>query len=251
MLSWYREMIRNFGLLRATLLFLRVAWRRAIVILRNRILPARFTCPCCGWQGNRFLDFIEMGYRIPNAECPQCGSHSRHRALFIWVRDVYRIAEKSGRALIFSPERSIAPVWLTAPKLRPLRLDIVPDRGVDLLADLLRLPLESNVADLIWCHHVLEQVADARQAISELRRVLSPESGELIVSVGLNGNQRTREFGFVDASLSGNRRSFGNDFEEFLSNGGFIVQGLTHDLTDAERRRYAITPERFFLARKK
>ncbi len=251
MLSWYREMISNFGVARATLLFFRVAWRRAVVILRNRILPARLTCPCCGWQGNRFLDFIEMGYESPNAECPNCGSHSRHGALFIWLRDVYRIAEKSGTALVFSPERSTAPIWRTAPQLRLVRLDIVPSRGVDLLADLLALPLKTDVADLIWCHHVLEQVEDARVAISELRRVLSAETGDLIISVGLNEDATTREFGFADLRFSGHRRSFGNDFEEYLRNAGFAVQSLTHNLSEAERRRYGITPEKFFLLKKR
>ena len=251
MLSWYREMISNFGVGPATLLFFRVAWRRAVVILRNRILPTRLTCPCCGWQGNRFLDFIEMGYEIPNAECPHCGSHSRHRALFIWLRDVYRIAEKSGTALVFSPEGSIAPIWRTAPELRLVRLDIVPSRGVDLLADLLALPLKTNVADLIWCHHVLEQVEDARVAISELRRVLITNTGDLIISVGLNGRAKTSEFGFVDKRLSGNRRSFGNDFEESLSDAGFLVQPLVPNLTASDCRRFGITPEKFFLLKKR
>ncbi len=251
MLSWYRDLIKTFGVAGATLLFTNVASRRVIVILRNKFLRAQHECPCCGWQGNRFFDFIEMGYAIPNAECPQCCSHSRHRALFIWLRDVYRIDEKSGTALIFSPERSIATLWKTATGLLPVRLDIQPNRGVDLLADLQALPLKSNVANLIWCHHVLEQVQDLRAAISELHRVLSPENGELIVSVGLNGDGKTREFGFSDKSLSGIRRAFGNDFPEFLTSSGFSVTGLTHELSERQCREYAIYPEKFFLVKKK
>ena len=250
MISWYREMISKFGLARATLLFARVAWHRVVVIWRNKFLPARLTCPCCGWQGNRFFDFIEAGYAVPNAECPQCCSHSRHRALFVWLRDNYRIAEKSGIGLIFSPERSLAPLWKTAPSLRLVRLDLESSRDVDVLADLMRLPLASEVADIIWCHHVLEQVEDARVAISELRRVLAAETGELIISVGLNEETKTREFGFADLRFSGNRRSFGTDFGEYLREAGFAVQSLTHNLTEAEYRRYGITPEKFFLLRK-
>jgi hypothetical protein len=155
MFGWYLTQIRNYVLVRATRIFCRVSWRRALVMFANATFPARRICPSCGWRGRRFFDYIEMGYSVPNAACPRCDSHSRHRALFIWLRDEYRIHEKTGRALVFSPERALAPLWRTATRLRIHKADVEPGREVDILADLMRLPFVSDVADLIWCH-VLE-----------------------------------------------------------------------------------------------
>ena len=246
MLSWYLVQIKDHGLARATWLFCRVVWRRSVVILSNLILPAQLTCPCCGWEGRRFFDYMEMGYAVPNAACPRCDSHSRHRALFIWLRDEYRIRERAGLALVFAPERALAPLWRMATRLRVFRVDLEPGRGTDALADLMRLPFASDVADLVWCHHVLEQVPDARGALSELCRVLCSGSGELIVSVGLGAQEKTVEFGFSDKALSGNRRAFGADFVETLSETGFSVSPMIHSLSDEECRRYGISPEPFF-----
>lgn len=209
-------------------------------------LPAKLMCPCCGWQGRRFFDYIEMGYTVPNVACPRCDSHSRHRALFIWLRDDYRVHEKSGIALIFAPERALAPLWGTATDLQTYKLDVEHARGVDTLTDLMQLPFASNVADLVWCHHVLEQVEDAHVALGEICRVLRSGVGELIVSVGMDGQESTLEFGFADKTLSGNRRAFGQDFAQTLVKAGFKVYPMSHDLSKEECRRYGISPERFY-----
>ena len=246
MLAWYLTQIRDYGLVRATVLFGRVSWRRVLVILANATLPARLTCPCCDWQGRRFFDYIEMGYSVPNAACPRCDSHSRHRALFIWLRDEYRIHEKQGLALVFSPERALAPLWRTAKGLRVCKVDLATGREADVLADLMLLPFISNVADLIWCHHVIEQVDDVSIVLSELFRVMSPGAGELIVSVGLGTQADTIEFGFSDKTLSGNRRLFGADFSRTLSMAGFDVRPMTSGLSDEDCRKYGISPEPFY-----
>jgi len=245
MLAWYKEQIRNHGFARATWLLWRVGWRRVLVISCNVALPAKLLCPCCGWQGRRFFDYIEAGYRVPNAACPRCDSHSRHRSLFMWLRDEYQIGEKPGIAFVFAPERALAPLWKTAAHLRVYNVDIEPVRGVDTLADLVRLPFASRVADLIWCHHVIEQVADVDVALGELFRVLS-DSGELIVSVGQSRREKTVEFGFSDKALSGNRRSFGADFPQALAKAGFDVRQIVYDLSDEECRKYGVYPEPFY-----
>lgn len=246
MFTWYLIQIRNHGVLRATLLLGRVSWRRAFVIVANAALPAKLTCPCCGWQGRRFFDYIEMGYAVPNAACPLCDSHSRHRALFIWLRDEYRISEKSGRALVFSPERSLAPLWETATALEIYKVDLEPDRGADVLADLVRLPFAGDVADLIWCHHVIEQVGDSHVALRELYRVLATGAGELIVSVGEGTQESTVEFGFSDQAISGNRRRFGADFPRVLTEVGFDVHPITAALSGEDCLKYGILPEPFY-----
>lgn len=250
-LSWFRQNQRDFGLAGAAWLLWRVAWRRARVVASNRLLPARCECPCCGWTGNRFLDYIEMGYTARNTACPRCDSHSRHRALFLWLRDKYGLAERKGTALIFAPERALASLWASARHLRSYKIDVEANRGVDVLADVVHLPFASNCADLIWCHHVLEQVEDDLGALKEFYRTLKSSSGELIISAGLSTQFETREFGFSNKKLSGNRRAYGLDFRVRLAEAGFQVSELSHDLSADDYRRYGIVPEPFFRCRKR
>lgn len=245
-LSWYRSQKQEFGIVPATWLLWRVLWRRAYVIVSNSLLPKRLKCPCCGWAGRRFFDYIEMGYTLPNAACPRCDSHSRHRALFLWLRDEYRISEKRGMALVFAPEKALAPLWKAATNLRAYKVDVEPRRGVDVLGDLMQLPFASGVADLVWCHHVLEQVEDYRIAMKELQRVLRSGSGELIVSVGVGRQQTTLEFGVANKALSGNRRAFGADFAGRLTEAGFNVVPVAYGLTETERVEYAVHADCFY-----
>ena len=249
-LSWFRQNQREFGLARAAWLFWRVASRRAWVILCNGVLPASRECPCCGWTGNRFFDYIEMGYTARGTACPRCDSHSRHRALFLWLRDKYGILEKKGTALIFAPERALAPLWSNAHDLRSFKIDVDANRGVDVLADVVHLPFAAEVADLIWCHHVLEQVEDDLGALKEFHRVLNSNSGELVISAGLSAQAETREFGFSDKRLSGNRRAYGLDFKNRLAGAGFHVSAVSAGLSADDYRKYGITPEPFFCCEK-
>jgi SAM-dependent methyltransferase len=137
-----------------------------------------------------------------------------------------------------------------ATTLRPIKLDIEPSRGVDVIADIMQLPFTSALADFVWCHHVLDQVPDDHIALAELKRVLKSTTGDLFISVGESTLSETREFGISDKALSGNRRVYGSDFSERLRAAGFHVQFLDGGLGEAERHRYALNRERFYLCRK-
>ncbi len=248
-ISWYRQNVSDFGYGPATWLLWRVAWGRAVVKTSNALLPERFECPCCGWAGRRLFDYVEMGYTVRNASCPQCDSHSRHRTFFLWLRDRYQIEKATGIAMIFAPERALEPLWTKATGLRTVKLDIEPSRGVDVIGDIMCLPFTSASADLIWCHHVLEQVPDDHIALAELKRVLKSTTGDLLISVGESNSPITREFGTSDKALSGNRRAYGSDFPDKLRAAGFTVQVLDGGLTEAQRHRYALDSEPFYLCR--
>jgi SAM-dependent methyltransferase len=250
-LSWYRQNVSDFGFWPATSLLWRVVWGRAVVKTSNALLARRFECPCCGWQGRRLFDYVEMGYTARNASCPQCDSHSRHRTFFLWLRDSYQIEKATGTALIFAPERALEPLWKMTTTLRTVKLDIEPSRGVDVIADIMQLPFTSASADFVWCHHVLDQVPDDYVALAELKRVLKSTTSDLFISVGESTLPETREFGISDKALSGNRRAYGSDFPERLRAAGFTVQVLDGGLSEAERQRYALNRERFYLCRKK
>jgi SAM-dependent methyltransferase len=248
MLSWYLARLKEHGFLVATPLLLRVVWSRAAVALANRLLPARVVCPCCGWEGRKFYDFLEVGITGRNAECPVCNSHPRHRAFALWLKRTYRLESREGAALVFAPERALADVWATARGLHIVKTDIEPARGVDLLSDIQRLPFAADSFDLIWCQHVLTQIPDDRAAIRELSRVLRPRTGELVVSVARERGGPTREFGGANKECLGLWRVYGDDFEGRLAEGGLESRATEHGLNKETCERYGIEPgEGFFI----
>jgi SAM-dependent methyltransferase len=239
MFSWYREQVRQHGAATATRMLALAARSLASARLANRLLPPRVACPCCGWEGRKFYDYVEAGYTARDEACPRCDSHARHRALYLWLRDEFRVKERTGCALVCAPERALDALWDGAAGLEVCRVDISPARGVDVLADLQRLPFAGESFDLVWCHHVLEQVEDDRAALAELRRVLKA-SGTLVVSAGMSPEAVTREFGFSDRNLSGNRRQYAQDFPARLAEAGFEVAPVRHNLSEADLRRYGV-----------
>jgi SAM-dependent methyltransferase len=248
MLSWYLARLKEHGWLVATPLLVRVVWSRTAVTLANRFLEARVECPCCGWKGRSFYDFLEVGITGRNAECPFCNSHPRHRAFALWLRDTYRLESKRGTALVFAPERALEAAWASASGLNVVKTDIEAARGVDLLSDIQRLPFAPDAFDLIWCQHVLTQIPDDRAAIRELARVLRPRTGELVVSVAQRRGEPTSEFGHANKECLGLWRVYGDDFEERLAEGGLTARAAGHGLAGEQCARYGIEPgEGFFI----
>lgn len=250
MIAWYRQQVKEHGAVLATKWLWRVMSSVTKTRLANRLLSAQLTCPCCGWSGRRFFDYIEVGYTMPNEACPQCDSHSRHRFFFLWLKRERRLEESSGIALVFAPEKALAPVWTAASQLKVIRVDLEPKRGTDVLADLQRLPFKTNSTALLWCHHVLEHVEDDLAAINELRRVLIPQSGQLILSVPMIPGTKTEEYGFADPLLSGHWRIYGDDLVERLSSAGLQITEVDFVLSPEDCRRYGIKPEPFYLCLK-
>lgn len=252
LLSWYRRQVKEHGSVAATLLLGRVILSRVKTALANKLLPVKVLCPCCGWEGRRFFDYIEVGMVGRNAECPQCNSHPRHRALYLWLRDEFQLRTKSGVGLIFAPERALEPLWKQAENLRLLKTDIETTRGVDVLADLQQLPFRSNSVDLIWCHHVLQLIKDDRSALKELSRVLRPQTGQLILSVAIAHNSSTEEYGFANKKALYFWRMYGDDFRDRLAEAGFNCQAINYVLPPADCQRYGINEqEEFYLCVKK
>jgi len=250
MLNWFRAQLREHGFLEATGLFWRVGWSRTSAGLANKILPHRVLCPCCGWRAWKFNDYFEVGYRISNSFCPQCESHSRHRELYLWLTNEYRLAEKRGTALVFAPERSLSRLWDRAPYLKIWKADIVTARNVDILLDLQQMAIASDSIDLIWCHHVLEHIENDRTAIEEMYRALRPTSGQLVVSVPMIPVAQTNEYGSPRSTESGHWRIYGDDFMDRLAECGFPVQPIDYHLSEADSKLYGISPGRFYVCQK-
>jgi SAM-dependent methyltransferase len=249
MFGWYRSQIKEHGLLDATRLLGMVGWSRSKVTLANKLLPANASCPCCGWQGHRFHDYIELAYQVRNAACPRCESHSRHRAFFLWLTQEYQLRNKTGVALVFAPEQALTATWNNASRLNVYRADLSPSRGVDVLLDIQALPFASRSVDLIWCHHVLEHVENDEAAISELCRILRPTTGDLIVSVPMTLGSKTREYGFPNMKESGHWRMYGDDFVDRLAGSGLTIETVNYQPKTADQIRCAIEPEHWYICR--
>jgi SAM-dependent methyltransferase len=62
---------------------------------------------------------------------------------------------------------------------RKIRADVMnvdgePYTGVDVVADITSLPIESNSVSMIICDNVLEHVPDSKKAVAEIYRILKP-----------------------------------------------------------------------------
>ena len=250
MFGWFSQQVRDHGTIAATLLAGRVVLSRSKAKLANKLLTVKVACPCCGWQGHQFYDYHEIGQSIPKTACPQCDSQPRHRYLSFWLTREFKLENKSGVALVFAPEKAFTSFWANASRLRVYKIDREATRGVDTLADIKHLPIESNSIDLIWCHHVLEHVDDDRAGIRELHRVLRPRHGELIISVPMSSAATTDEYGFPDPMEFGHWRLYGEDFEARLTDSGLAVQAVDFTLPDEDYRRYGFYPERFYVGKK-
>ena len=153
---------------------------------------------------------------------------------------------------MFAPERALESIWQSAPELHIFRADFETTRHVDMLLDLQRIPVSSDTVDLLWCHHVLEHIEDDAAAMKELNRILRPDTGELVVSVPMNGLHETSEFGFADPKDYGHGRIYGDDFADKLAATGFEVKKVNYQLTDSDAVMFGILEdEPFYLCRKR
>lgn len=221
----------------------------------------RFTCPVCG---RSFRKLLPYGYVVQreNALCPNCLSLERHRLLWLWLQRESDLFERRPRLLHVAPEvclmrhlkrryRGREDRYRTADLESPL---------ADLHFDIQRIPLEDNSFDAVICNHLLEHVADDRQALRELRRILRPGGwGVLLCPIDYSRAEtfeddtitdpaeRTRVFGQYD-----HRRIYGRDYAERLRSAGFEAEEIDYAarFTPEERRRYAFAADRLYIVRK-
>lgn len=250
MWGWYRTQLQELGVADATVLLCRVVLSRVLVNLANATRPPLVCCPCCGWKGRRFYDYIEAGYSVSNAACPQCDSHPRHRRFFRWLTNEYSLKDRSGIGIIFAPEKSLRSIWDDVPKLRIFRVDFYPARGVDFLVDIQRLPLADDSVDFLWCHHVLEHIEHDQAAMGELNRVIRSGTGELVVSVPMAPKPHTVEYGYANQRESGHWRLYGDDFVDRLAAAGFRVRTIDYLPPETEAAKFGFAPEPFYVCSK-
>ncbi len=168
---------------------------------RLRGIPKR--CACCGQQVDAYLplpaEFTQMyktvgidSWRLEllneqEYQCPHCGAADRERAYALWMEKSLP-RDKAFRMLDIAPARPLGNfVKRCFPKAEYKTGDLFME-GVDYQLDIMDMKQLANESlDFFVCSHVLEHVADDRQAMRELRRILKPSGcGILVVPLDLN-----------------------------------------------------------------
>jgi SAM-dependent methyltransferase len=190
----------------------------------------RVACPVCGSGLNFFLPFGVGGRVRFNAICPVCHSLERDRAAWLelsseaWLKPIPRL-------LHVAPERCLEPRLRQRLGSRYITADLLRT-DVDRQVSVEDLPFDDGRFDAIICNHVLEHVNDDRKALSELRRVLSPD-GWALLQVPLD---ETRHATDEDPAVTSRRarrrrfgqhdhvRTYGRDYVERLTRAGFVPE---------------------------
>lgn len=248
----------------------RSAWICARVHFRNAHLRARnrlawknnVACPCCGWHGAGFRALDCGQFLVPEVECPHCGAHERHRFLHLFLtRRPPAFMGSSGRILHFAPEVSVRRLIDQNTSARCISTDYAKGvyaqilhgvTGPLFISDIHHMPLADGVIDGIFCLHVLEHVADDREAIQNLFRI-TRAGGEAVLMVPFMMDQsETEEYGGPDPELFDHVRGYSPlDFKDRLAPFDYEEIVPSAMLTSADVERFKIPDSQvIYLCRK-
>jgi SAM-dependent methyltransferase len=203
-------------------------------------------CPICRRRLLRFAPRPGVGDR---AVCPGCGSRQRHRHLWLWLERHTDLLRAPLDVLHVAPEPGMEARLRGAGTLRSYVTADLSGEGVDRVVDLTAIDLPDSSLDVLLANHVLEHVADDRQAFREVARVLRP-GGWAVLQVPILGPvtieeapgddpaERLARFGQDD-----HVRTYGNDFPDRLRDGGLVPEPVLFrdELSAAERRRFGLS----------
>lgn len=171
--------------------------------------------------------------------CERCQSLERHRtlrAVHDQLRRVLPYHEMS--CLQLSVDRAIETSWFAS--------RLVSEYDVSHSLDIQDLGLPSRAFDVVICNHVLEHVAEDRQALSEMLRVTTDRGFLQLAFPDPARNARTRDWGYPNWDDHGHYRIYGMDVCDKLRAAAedvFFVQFPTEDPTTGMEDIY------FFLTR--
>ncbi|RUA11408.1 MAG: SAM-dependent methyltransferase, partial [Flavobacteriia bacterium] len=132
----------------------------------------RYTDPINGKSYKKFLPY-GYGEQRPNVLSPGTLSLERHRLLWLYLKNKTDFFTAKKKVLHMAPEQSFLPVFKKMQNLDYTTADLYSPI-VDVKADILDLPFENDLFDVVICNHVLEHIEDDTKAMSELYRVLKP-----------------------------------------------------------------------------
>lgn len=194
-------------------------------------------CPICGYKGIDFRPYPQIIHR--EVECPNCLSHERHRALWLYFKQNSHLLTNGNKFLHFAPEEQFRPHFEKC-DIEYHPVDISDENWyIKEIVDIQDIPYQDDYFDLIYCSHILEHVPDDKKAMNELCRVLKP-GGTALILVPINGiafelpydetktledekyntpELREKYYGQFD-----HLRLYGSDFKDKLIDSGFKIR---------------------------
>lgn len=193
-----------------------------------------YTDPIDGKSFRRFLPY-GYGQQRPNVLSPSTLSLERHRLLWLYLQNETEFFNKPLKVLHLAPEQCFLSLFKKMKNLDYTTADLYSPI-VDVKADILDLPFESDLFDVVFCNHVLEHIENDHKAMSELYRVIKPGGwGIFQIPQDLsleksyedfsirNPQERARHFGQYD-----HVRIYGKDYFDRLRKAGFEVKEIDY-----------------------
>lgn len=188
-------------------------------------------------DGKSFKRFLPYGYgeQRPNVLSPSTLSLERHRLMWLYLKNDTSFFEKPLKVLHMAPEQCFLSRFKKMKNLEYTSADLFSPI-VDVKADILDLPFEDNLFDVVFCNHVLEHIEDDEKAMSELYRVMKP-GGLGIFQVP---QELARKTTYEDASITtpeekakhfgqyDHVRVYGQDYFNRLRKVGFKVEEVDY-----------------------
>lgn len=212
----------------------------------------QYECPVCGKTSRKFLSYGSHVSHRENVLCPHDLTLERHRLIWLYLQRKSNLFTAPALSFLhIAPEQCFLPYFKKQKNLKYLTGDLVSPIA-DLHFDLHQIPLEDNSFDVIFCNHVLEHVADAKQCMSELYRVMKPGGwGIFQVPQDLS---RTDTYEDPNITSESDRekhfwqkdhvRLFGANYPEKLAEVGFTFEEYTAEtlvgLADGDRFRLSM-----------
>ena len=221
-------------------------------IIEDLDLEKRHECPICG---ERCVEFIPFGSLLYEREqCPNCGSLSRQRSLYLIMKREIDLFNKTNdiNILHFAPEPSLYQLFDEKENINYVTADLDkaeykkelyffvsgktakyyenPQDFIKEEIDVQSIPFEDNSFDYVIINHVLEHVPNDRQAMREICRILKPE-GIAFISVPVEGEITNEDERINTPELRlkyymdpTHLRLYGRDIKERLESCGFEVE---------------------------
>ncbi|MHB8382120.1 MAG: class I SAM-dependent methyltransferase [Candidatus Binataceae bacterium] len=242
--------VRRLGLLPYAQ-YRKMRLRNRLFKVANLIGPKRHECPCCGWRGMRFLDYVRENATVEASVCPRCRSHARHRTLVVYLEELLSALPEHAAILHFAPERAFARTFASNRKHLYVGADIGA-RAITARADMAAIPFRSGAFDLVLSSHVLEHVEHERAALAEIARVTAAGGRALIMVPMVPNWERMPTVEFGRANFQGHWRQYGNDLEQRINASCLrcAIVRPSENLTLEMRRRYGLDQAPLFVASK-
>ena len=208
----------------------------------------QFTDPIDDKSYRKFLPY-GYGKQRENALSPGTLSLERHRQMWLYLKNETDFFAKNYKVLHIAPEQEFLRRFKKMKNLEYTSADLFSPI-VDVKADILDLPFDDEIFDIVICNHVLEHIEDDRKAMSELYRVMK-KGGWGILQVPMKNSlektyedfsitdpkERQKHFGQYD-----HVRWYGMDYFERLESVGFNAEAnfYSQKFTDADIKRFGL-----------